>query len=89
MVMFRRFSPPFNPDILLKCSDFGGQRNWEMKGSPGNPGFGQLQEFKSLTCKTGQGSAARRHCPAVERVGGFNKLTNSKAYWVFKQLQRL
>ena len=38
--------------------------------------------------QTGQGSADRRHCPAVERVGGFNKLTNGKAYLVFKQSQR-
>ena len=61
-----------------------------MRGSPGNPGFGTAPRVQKFNLQTGQGRlAGRRHCPAVERVGGFNKLTNSKAYWVFKQTQRL
>ena len=45
-------------------------------------GKGSLSVKYHWARKTG-----RRHCAAVERVGGFNKLTNGKEYWVFKQLR--
>ena len=61
----------------------------ELRGSPGNPRCGPAPTVQQFNLHTGQGSAGRRHCPAVERVGAFNKLTKGKAYWVFKQSQRL
>ena len=52
----------------------------ELRESPGNPGLGPAPRVKKFNLQTGQGSAGIRHCPAVDRVGGFNKLTNGKAY---------
>ena len=57
--------------------------------SHGKPGFGPDPRVQTFNLQTGQGRAGMRHCPAVEKVGGFNKLTNSKTYWVFRQSQRL
>ena len=61
----------------------------ELKGSPGNHGFGYAQRVQTFNLQTGHGSAGRCHCPAVERVGGFNKLTNGNGNLVFKLSQRL
>ena len=57
----------------------GGQRNWEMRGSPGNLGFGPAPRVQKFNFQNWERKTGRRHCPVVERVGGFNKLTNSKA----------
>ena len=60
-----------------------------MKGSPGNPGFGPAPRVQKINFQNWERKTGGRHCPAVDRAGGYNKLTNSKAYWVFKQSQRL
>ena len=51
-----------------------------MRGSPGNPGFGPAPRVEKFNLQNWTRETGRRHCPAVERVGGFNKLTHSKAY---------
>ena len=80
MAMFRRFSPPFNPDICLIVLTSEVNVTGELRESPGNLRFGPAPRVQKFNLQTGQGSAGRRHCPAVERVGGFDKLTIGKAY---------
>ena len=41
----------------------------ELRGSPGNPGFGPAPRVQKFNLQTGQGSAGRCHCPAVKTVG--------------------
>ena len=78
--------PPFNPDIckIVLTSEVNVIR--ELRGSPGNSVSGPAPRVQQFNLQTGQGSAGRCHCPAVDRVGVFNKLTNGKANWLyFKQ----
>ena len=76
MVLFRHFSLPFNPDIC--CSDPRVNVIGEPRRSPGNPGIGAAPRVQKFNLQNWERKIGRRHCPAVERVGGFNKLTNSK-----------
>ena len=77
MVMFRRFSPPDICKIALTSEvNVIGELRWR----PGNPGFVPAPRVQKHNLQTGQGSAGRRHCPAVETLCGFNELTNGKAY---------
>ena len=75
---------PFNPDICLIAVNV----IRELRGSPGNSGYGPAPRVQKFNLQTGQGSVGRSHCPAAEMVGAY-KLTNGKAYLVFKQSQRL
>ena len=79
MVLFRHFSLPFNPDIC--CSDPRVNVIGEPRRSPGNPGIGAAPRVQKFNLQNWERKIGRRHCPVVERVGGFNKLTNSNAYW--------
>ena len=75
--MFRPFSPPlmeddvppFNPNICLIALTSEVNVINEHRGSPGNPGYGAASRVQKLNLQTGNGSAGRCHCPAVETVG--------------------
>ena len=45
----------------------------ELRGNPGNPGFDPTPRVQQFNLQNWARKTDRRHCPAVERVGGFNK----------------
>ena len=62
--------PPFNPNICLIALTSEVNVISELRGSPGNPVLGAASRFQKFNLQTGNGSAGRCHCPAVETVGG-------------------